>query len=74
MYSITGIATKITGTAVKYVSVIAGSSVFITSDTPHNYIGAGVCGLFYLGGELLQKTAKDKELKNLEDKINGVKK
>ncbi len=62
------------GTATKYVSLIAGSSVFITSDAPYNYIGAGVCGLFYLGGELLQKTPKDKELKNLEDKIKEIKK
>lgn len=62
MYLITGIATK-------YVSLIAGSSLFITSDAPYNYLGAGFCGLLYFGGELLQKTSKDKELKNLEDKL-----
>ncbi len=62
------------GSATKYLSVIAGSSVFITSDSPKDYILAGLFGFVYFGGELLQKTSKDKELKNLEDKINGVRK
>lgn len=64
----------ITGTATKYVSLIAGGSAFITSDSPHNYLIAGFFGLIYFAGDLLQKTARDKELNNLEDKINGVKK
>lgn len=62
------------GSAVKYISLIGGASAFITSDSPHNYIMAGISGVIYFGGELLQKTARGKELENLEKKVNGVKK
>ena len=59
----------ITGTATEYVSLIAGTSVFITSDSPKDYILAGVFGFVYFGGKLLEKASRDKELKNLEEKL-----
>lgn len=62
------------GTATKYISLVGGITSSLLLESPQNYIFPGVGLIFYLGGEFLQKTSKDKELKNLEDKINGVKK
>lgn len=60
------------GIATKYFSVIAGSSVFITSDSPKDYILAGLFGFVYFGGELLQKKSLENNgLKNLENNLDS---
>ena len=57
------------GTATKYISLVGGITSSITVDSPQNYFFAGIFGFLYLGGEIMQKTSKDKELKNLEEKL-----
>ena len=62
------------GTGLKYGSLVEGINLILTNDFPQDYLLAGFCGGFYVAGELMQKNIKEKELKNLENKINGIKK
>lgn len=58
------------GTAIKYSALVGGISSFITADSPQSYFLASFCGFLYVGGEIIQKNKKDKELNNLEKKLN----
>ncbi|MEK6817228.1 MAG: hypothetical protein AABX80_00340 [Nanoarchaeota archaeon] len=64
----------IAGSGLKYGALVGGIDYILTLDSPQNLFAAGLCGGLYVAGELMQKNIKEKELKNLENKINGIKK
>ncbi len=58
------------GSLTKYSGLVGGVGSIITLESPQSYFLAGISGLMYISGEIMQKTAKDKELnKSLEDKL-----